>query len=256
MQQSNRAVHGLWIGSNLSKLELLTVYSFVDHGHDFNLWTYSDISIPLPRGVSLKDAAEILPADCVFRRSTVDAECGVGSGSCAGFSDLFRYKLLYTYGGYWTDMDVTCLKPLDFAEPYLFRSHRLGAVGNVMKCPPRSRLMEMTYDRAVRDVQEDGDWHFGNRALSNTVSELGLTRFIRKDISNEDAWKGHISAFIERDTPIPGNFYLIHWLNECWKTLSTSDGFYKGKKMASDVPDKNNPRPFTTLARLYEKYGL
>jgi hypothetical protein len=256
MQASNRTVHGLWIGSDLSKLELLTICSFVDHGHDFNLWTYSDIHANLPRGVSLRDAAEILPADCVFKRSTIDNECGVGSGSCAGFSDLFRYKLLYEYGGYWTDMDVTCLKPFDFQEPYLFRSHRLGAVGNVMKCPPHSKLMEMTYNRAVRAVSEDGDWHFGNRALSKTVDELGLTRFIRNDISNEDKWSGHISQFIDHDAPIPESFYLIHWLNECWRTLGASDGYYKGKKMVSDVPDKNHPKPFTTLANLYKKYCL
>jgi hypothetical protein len=256
MHESNRTVHGLWIGSNLSKLELLTLCSFVDHGHDFNLWTYSDIHCHLPQRARLRDAAEILPADCVFRRSTIDAECGVGSGSCAGFSDLFRYKLLYEYGGYWVDMDVTCLKPLDFAEPYLFRSHRLGAVGNVMKCPPGSRLMEITYDRAARDVREDGDWHFGNRALSETVRELGLSCFIRNDISNADLWNGHVRDFIERDTPIPDNFYVIHWLHECWKTLSSNGGFYKGQKMTGEVPDKNHARPFTTLAKLYEKYSL
>ena len=230
--------------------------SFVSQGHDFNLWTYSDIRCPLPAGVTVRDAAEIIPEEYVFRRSKADMEIGVGTGSCAGFSDLFRYKLLYEYGGYWTDMDVTCLRPLNFEEPYVFRSHRLGAVGNVMKCPPSSRLMQLTYERAAREVSENGDWHFGNRALSDTVRELGLSRFIRSDLGNPDSWSTGVSDFVERDTPIPDHFYIIHWLHECWKTLRASGGFYKGSKMADNVPDKNHARPCTTLARLYEEYGL
>ncbi|WP_263374481.1 glycosyltransferase [Granulicella aggregans] len=256
MHESNSIVHGLWIGANLSKLELLTIRSFVEQGHQFILWTYSDIRCPLPMGVTVKDAAEILPADCVFKRSIVDRECGLGVGSCAGFSDLFRYKLLYEHGGYWADMDVTCLRPLDFSTPYLFRSHRLGAVGNLMKCPPASRLMELTYARASRDLNENGDWHFGNRALSTTVRELGLAQYIRDDLGNAESWKEGVKDFIERDTPIPGHFYIIHWLHECWRTLQANAGFYKGYKMAENVPDKNHARPFTTLARLYEEHGL
>jgi hypothetical protein len=256
VETSNRTVHGLWIGAKLSKLELLTIHSFVDQGHDFNLWSYSEIQNPLPATVNVRDAAEILPVDCVFRRSTADYEVGVGSGSCAGFSDLFRYKLLYEHGGYWVDMDVTCLRPLDFPEPYVFRSHRLGAVGNVMKCPRGSRLMELTYNRASRDVREDGEWHFGNRALSESVRELGLSRFIRDDLGNPDSWSTGVKDFVERDAPIPNQFFIIHWLHECWKTLRASGGLYKGTRVADNVPDKNHAHPSTTLARLYQKYGL
>ena len=51
MDESNRIVNGLWIGNRLSKLELLTICSFLANGHDFHLWTYSDIRTPLPAGV-------------------------------------------------------------------------------------------------------------------------------------------------------------------------------------------------------------
>ena len=256
MHESNRTVHGLWIGSALSKLELLTLYSYVHHGHSFQLWTYSDLCTPLPKDVSVRDANQILPAEYVFRCSIPDAGNGMGAGSCAGFSDLFRYKLLYDFGGYWTDMDVTCLKPLDFPEPYLFRSHRVGAVGNVMKCPPRSALMARTYERAAHNLSIEWDWHFGNRALSYTVRELGLSQYIRADIGNEDLWNGHVRGFLLEDTPIPQQFYIIHWLNECWRTLRANDGFFKGKRMMNDIPEKDFAKPGTTLARLYQQYGL
>jgi hypothetical protein len=253
---SNRTVHGLWVGARLSRLELLTIHSFAAHGHDFVLWTYSGIEQPLPPRVEVRDAAQVLPADCVFRRSAPDREIGVGRGSFAGFSDLFRYKLLYEQGGYWVDMDVTCLRPLDFREPYVFRSHRLGAVGNVMKCPPGSRLMKLTYDRAVRALHDDCEWHFGNRALNESIRELALTKFIRDDLGNPDLWSTGVCPFVVGNAPVPKQFFIIHWLHECWKTLCAAGGYYQHAGNTFHVPDKNHARPFTTLARLYEQYGL
>jgi Glycosyltransferase sugar-binding region containing DXD motif len=254
MKESNRTVHALWIGNKLSKLELLTISSFIAQGHEFRLWTYSDLVTPLPRGVVLCDAAKILPRETVFRSVASDQETGVGKGSFANFSDLFRYKLLYHEGGYWTDMDITCLKPLEFSEPYVFRSHRVGVVGNLMKCPPKSRVMRLTFERSRRQL--NSGWHFGNRALSDTVVELGLDRYIRSDICNADMWFDGVRQFVENDSPIPSELYVIHWINEFWRTLTVSGGYYRGKKVVADVPDKDNPKPGSTLSKLYEQYSL
>lgn len=254
MDGSNRIVNGLWIGNKLSKLELLTISSFIENRHEFHLWTYSDIVTPLSSRVIVRDAAEILPREAVYRRIVADDETGVGKGSFAGFSDLFRYKLLYEKGGYWADMDITCLKPLDFPEPYVFRPHRVGVVGNLMKCPPGSLLMRLTLERAQRQV--DSGWHFGNRALSETIAELGLERYIRSGICNPDSWLGFVQSLVEQDAPIPPEFYAIHWVNEFWRTVSQDNGYYRGKKVLSHVPDKNNAKPGTTLAKLYARYNL
>ena len=35
MDKSTKIVHGLWIGEELSNLELLTIHSFIHHGHEF-----------------------------------------------------------------------------------------------------------------------------------------------------------------------------------------------------------------------------
>ena len=43
-----------------------------------------------------------------------------GSGSFAIGADLFRYALLSKDLGYWVDMDLYFLKPLDFEGPYVF----------------------------------------------------------------------------------------------------------------------------------------
>src|SRR5688500_8391522 len=163
MRDDNRIVHGLWIGDQLSKLEQLTLRSFARHGHEFHLWVYTTLRTPLPQGVIVRDANTVLPITSVFRKLNADPDTGVGRGSVSLFSDLFRYKLLYEHGGYWADLDVTCLKPLDFCEPYVFRDHRVGVVGNIMKCPQGSRLMHDTYQQSRTIADEHTEWLALNR---------------------------------------------------------------------------------------------
>ena len=250
-------VHGMWIGSSLSRMELLTLQSFVRHGHRFHLWAYDQITTPIPDGVVLEDATEIIPRSAVFKRRAVDERSGVGAGSYgAPFSDLFRYKLLHDKGGYWADMDVTCLKPFPSNTPYLFRSHRIGVVGNIMKCPRGSRLMGRTYEQTLRLANEDSAWLLPNQILSENVRRLGLSRYIRANFCNADSWPDVVQPFIEHDYAPPGEWFAIHWLNEVWRTLSQNGGEFKGRAMLKYKIDKDQPKQGTTLARLYEMHGL
>ena len=108
-------VHGLWIGDWLGPMQLLTIKSFMAHGYDFHLWAYNQNVAPLPAGVELKDAGELIPENQVFKYPpNGPLDVSFGTGSYAGFSDIFRYKVLYEHGGWYTDMDVTCLKRPDF----------------------------------------------------------------------------------------------------------------------------------------------
>src|SRR5690606_11724688 len=134
-EKSNDIINALWIGKHLSLIEILTIRSFLDNGHSFRLFVYEEIATPLPEGCELADANSILPESAVFRYKN-KSQYGQGKGSVSGFSDIFRYKMLHDSGGWWVDMDVTCLKHFDFDEEYIFRyHHELPAVGNVMKCP-------------------------------------------------------------------------------------------------------------------------
>jgi glycosyltransferase involved in cell wall biosynthesis len=246
----------MWIGKHLSKLELLTMHSFLGNGHEFHLWAYDDIETRLPDGVVLQDANEIIPRESIFTKRGWDSESGVGRGSFGAFSDLFRYKLLYEKGGYWADMDITCLKPLDFSAEYLFRSHRVGVVGNLMKCPRGSRLMLETYEETARTASPDSPWLMTNRVLSANVNRLGLSGFVRTDICNQDSWLQVVKLLIEKPVRIPDAWYAIHWVNEFWRTITESNGYYRGKKVVEYVPDKNHARAGSTLAGLYQKYGM
>jgi glycosyltransferase involved in cell wall biosynthesis len=255
--RDNQVVHGMWVGSELSRLELLTLHSFTHFGHAFHLWVYDEPRAKLPSGVTLRDASKVVPRDRVFRKAENDPETGVGRGSYgAPFSDLFRYKLLYEHGGIWVDMDVTCLRTFDFAEDYVLRPHRVGVVGSILKCPKGSRLMRRSYEETVAAVNEASAWLMPNRILSRNVERLDLGRFIKAGLSNVDSWLGVVRRFVEEPEPIPDEWYAIHWINEMWRTLGADGGYYRGRKLLDYVPDKDAPRPGSTMWELYRKYGL
>ena len=218
MHVHNRIIHGLWIGNSLSTLERLTILSFLEHGHSFHLWCYEDVD-NVPDGTVLRDANLILSADHVFQYKYVDPNFDVGKGSYAGFSDIFRYKLLYQEGGWWSDMDVTCLHPLDFPEPYVFRDHNetLSVVGNIMKCPAGSQLMLDCYDQASREVDEfNDDWAKPVRILCDAIEKHDLGQFIVKGLAPSDGWQT-IQSLLLSNGSVPPNAYVIHWCNELWR---------------------------------------
>jgi hypothetical protein len=240
ISDDNRIVNGLWIGKTLSALELLTIRSFLYNGHTFHLWVYDGIETPLPEGVKVMNANIILAEDKIFRYKFKD-QYGHGKGSLAGFSDIFRYKLLYEYGGWWVDMDVTCLKPLNFDAPYIFRPHHdMPVVGNVMKCPKSSSLMKYCYERASLEVDENNrDWHLPVQILNDGIEKFDLSKYII-NIANPESWFEN-RILILKNFALPDSWYVIHWINEEWRR----NGINKNYSMKDSV-----------LHRLYIRYGV
>lgn len=211
-------VNALWIGSRLSNLELLTIRSFMAHGHRFRLWAYDNIETPLPEGIILADAGRIIPKHQVFAYRNSNS-FGHGKGSYAGFSDVFRYKLLYEIGGWWTDMDITCLRPLYTDKAYFFRPHHeLPVVGNLMKCPKGSELMRRCYEEGKATIDEHNtDWHAPIEILNRNIAALGLEPYISISICNSDRWE-ETSAYVLSKAHPPDHWAFIHWQNEEWRS--------------------------------------
>lgn len=237
---NNHRVHGLWIGDKLSALEFLCIQSFVAQGHEFHFWSYDPPAQPLPAGVILRDASHILPATRIFRYRYGNA-FGHGRGSLAGFSDIFRYKLLYEEGGWWTDMDICCLRPLDFATPYVFRTHDvLPVVGNLMKCPQGSPLMRDCYEQAIKAIGPDNtDWLLPIRILNQQIERYGLSEHIRA-FTNADRWE-IVAHYATQAAALPKEWYAIHWMNEEWRSRGL---------------DKNTVVAGATLDKLLIRYGV
>jgi hypothetical protein len=96
-------LQSLWIGSELSPIEAMSIQSFLARGHAFDLFVYGNVK-NVPAGCIQRDARLILGEDRIFVY-----QHGHAKGSLAGFSNLFRYKLLVERGGWWVDLDVVCV---------------------------------------------------------------------------------------------------------------------------------------------------
>ena len=210
-------IHSLWIGDNLSSLELLTLNSFTQSGYEFNLWVY-DIDLPVPHNIVKKNANDIIPESEVFYYKNA-SKYGHGKGSLAGFSDIFRYQLLYKYGGIWVDMDITCLQPLDISSDHFFRHHHtFGLVGNVLKAPQNSPLMLWCYERSITQINADNiNWTLPIEILKQGVKQFKLEGFIQ-NISNEDKWPV-VARMLRKNKKIPAHWKVIHWMNEEFRHL-------------------------------------
>ena len=107
-------VQSLWIGE-ITNMEIMCIKSFLEHQHEFHLYTYGTIE-GIPDGTVVLDANEIMPESEVFQLKD----------QYLPFSDIWRYWLLYKKGGIWVDMDMVCVSDMiDIIDtPFIFSSER------------------------------------------------------------------------------------------------------------------------------------
>ncbi len=162
-------IQSLWIGDNLTNLEKLCVQSFIDNGHEFHLYTYTDIG-GIPTAAIVKDGNEILPADKIFRNK---------KGGFSGFANWFRYQMLYKNGGYWVDMDMVCLRPFDFENEIVFceESHFNWFANFILRFPAKHPLMKAMVDicKTNSQIKNAAATQIGGPAfLTKQIKQAGL----------------------------------------------------------------------------------
>ncbi len=199
-------IQSVWVGNQMSKIEELSIASFVNQGHDYHLYTYGPLSIP--EGAEIKDANEIIKEEEIFRNV-------LGTKSYTAFANLFRYKLLQDRGGWWCDTDMVCLKPFDFSDEYVFGRQKNGNVNNaVMFSEPQKDFIRQIYLRAKNTESPQEKWGLtGPKLLTRMVDEYSLDGFIKGQnafypIDFEDT-----SLFFQ-DTTLPQESYGLHLWNE------------------------------------------
>jgi hypothetical protein len=209
-------IRGLWVGAGLSSLEELSIRSFLAHGHEYHLYSYTPLA-HVPEGTVLRDAREILPEEIVFRHHE--------AGSLGPFSDVFRYELLRREGGWWVDLDVVCLRPFPEPEQYMIASllrpnGRIVPSGAVLYAGAGSPLSEMLCERVYeKDWNEIEYTEIGPDLVSSVVAELGMQQFVAP-------WKTFCPIVVGRwwDTFLPGRAphfgpqtLAVHMWHEMWR---------------------------------------
>ncbi len=208
-------VQSLWIGPRLSKMEQVSICSFLHHGHDFHLYCYEPIE-GIPEGTTVRDAAEILPPSEVFFYKR-----GFGVGSPAAFSNMFRYMLLMKRGNWWVDTDVVCLKPFDVPGEHLVAQERtmqggVSASNAIMRAPPDSDLAQQCYQYCLSIDRDKLKWGvIGPRLVDAVVRELGMETCFQppSTFCPIDYWR--IGELFEA-RPVPSHSHAVHLWHAMW----------------------------------------
>ena len=173
---------GFWHGPPLGPVRAACLDSFVRCGHAFELYVYDEIEVP--RGVVLRDAVEIIPRSAIFYYENVHT----GKKDLGPFSDLFRYKLLFDRGGWWSDVDTVCLSAqipkVGRAWAGEYPEVHAEAIGtSQLALPCGDPLAKLLYERCLElskknlHVRES----LGPLLLSATIGELRLPRDVFGD---------------------------------------------------------------------------
>lgn len=253
-------IQSLWIGKSLSRIEILSINSFIANGHDFDLFCYDDVA-NIPPKVYVKDANSVIPREQIFK----------ARDGYALFADYFRSVLLHKHGGTWVDTDVVCLKQFDFGDDIVIGAERTGIAGNaIMQLPQSSSIsahlvkqcekpwlfleadvvetIEESNSSTIGDLLEsDGEEYVrqlcyghapwgsigGPAALTKIMNDLDLINLLKPtDFFYPIPYYAWWSFFYDNSMDLIdfSNSYAIHLWRECFKGYHqfSSERFQKG----------------------------
>jgi hypothetical protein len=242
-------VHMLWVSGELSRLARLSLASFLARGFRVTLWSYAPEDHD-GSGAVVRDAGDVLPMGH-------DEE-----GSFAYLSSLFRYRLLSTEGGVWSDMDVVALGDgaslpakafVASAKRRPFRAKEATATGESLtqvsncfmanpKPKPHDLWARATDQVAVLNPEERSWENVGPPLLSKLMlddPEHGVA-ILPPEMVDPVAWWNVPAYFLEAREPPPSPF--MHMYASIW---------------AKRGVDAEAPFPEQSLAgKLWRAYGL
>lgn len=209
----NNIIQSFWFGNSLSTMERLCIESFIQNGHEFHLYTYNNVE-HVPKNTILKDANEIIPLKLMFK----DNRNGIAS-----FSDWFRYKLLFLKGGIWVDMDMICLKPIDFNDEFCFSSecHEQGEVVNIgfIKAPAQADFLNDLLHIVENSGFKNILWgSFGPKLFNTVLRNFESIEFIKSpEVFCSVNWYEMYKLITHQNILFSEESYCIHFWNEIWR---------------------------------------
>jgi hypothetical protein len=146
-------VQSLWTGARLSVMEQLSIRSFLHHGHPFHLYTIGQVD-GVPAGTAVHSISEVVSPGEIAGGEHNDRRAEGHDGHRGDASlEAFRYKVLLARGGWWTDLDCVCIRPLEFRDEHVLGhtrepDGRRRVATALMKSPVGSPLMEYCWERS------------------------------------------------------------------------------------------------------------
>lgn len=257
-----RALNSVWVGETLGPLEQLCVLSGLAAGHSFRIYSYDPHNLKgVPNGAEVRDAAEVMPRE----RMIAYAECG----SFVLGSNFWRYEMLGQDLGYWVDLDLLLLKPLDFAEDYVFGREVEGSINTaVIYAPPESELVRdlINFPKAMRRPP----WFGPRRSLNYYLKRIRQGPLTLEDLPWGTYGPQMLSHFVgkhglERFALDPHVFYPVSWhdARELYQAAETVEARLTKDTCAIHLYNsqlrelaKSPPPAGSFMAKQFERLGL
>jgi hypothetical protein len=159
-----------WNGGPIGAYQLLCLRSFVDRGHDVEIFSF-DLSLDLPDWITRKNAADIIPPEHVLRYLPEQRRFAIRA-------DLFRHALLHRMGGWWIDPDVVLLRAdLPAADAYFGGPTEFDVISTAaIKFPVGHPVLTDALVQAPSFEDDVADWEeVGAPLLTRSIATSGLT---------------------------------------------------------------------------------
>ena len=245
----------------LTNYEVASINSFVNNNFEVNLWTYSQNSFSkISKKVKIKDASEILPINLLGSLNQNFQKANYSS-----FSNLFRYRLLNVYGGWWFDTDCFCLKNVNefkniiSGREYVLGLERKNYVGSAVMYFTETDLLENIENQAYEVIEKNNNklkWgEIGPDLITNTVISNGLIN----NILNPDYFfpvsPDNISKLFEPN--IDMNYFkdafICHSWNEMFRKYNVNKEIFPPKNSFLFNQFKINQIKYEHDQRIYSK---
>ena len=230
----SRTINFFWGGRQLNDLEFMSLNSFYKNGYECKFWAYD--SFCLPKHVKFCDANFILS------RKVYDIWLSniKGDHKFQTFSNYFRYKLIYKMGGWWSDLDIICLKELPI-KSYVFTSvddiplrqelinHKeyLHPHKNIANGFFKSKIKSCFLKSVIAEIESNDIpqkfGEIGTIIFTNNIVKFGFKNYIIPNMIGYGI--NYYNKQYSESLDIP-NSYVLHFYNYLIKPTLKKDSLY------------------------------
>lgn len=225
---NNKTVRSFWTGNPLTNLEKLSISSYIQNGHDIEVFTYNP-NLGFPIGTIVRDANEIIPESKIFRDSR---------GGYASFADWFRFKMIFELGGWWTDLDSVCIKQLNLESDYCFalEDERATSIQCAnFKAPKGAEFLKDCLDVIDGLIRKkEFVWgNFGINLLWRVLSNYDYKPFLLSaEYFFPVKYQDVTDLISDKTLPLSKTTYTVHFWNEMWRLKNLDkNGKYPDKSL-------------------------
>jgi hypothetical protein len=218
VKSEDQAVHLVWIGKSLPLMGQLSIKLFQRHGKMPHLWSYEEIE-NVPDGVERRDASEILDRDSIFTfQGDQPGLENNGRGSVSHWSDIFQLTLLRKYGGWYSQLDVACMKFPARCEYYFARHHDRTVINTfIMRVPKNAPFLDACLAELTAKINKSTSskigWFDGMRIVGSHVNAK-LPQFISRK-----TFECGCPVFTDTDATLKRRYEFLHWCNALCVTI-------------------------------------